>query len=290
MDVEEPFILDKPSSYFNIECWRKHFPGIVAGFTSRHGGVSLPPYESMNMALHVGDEASKVLENRLCLLEKTGFPRESWVSAEQVHGSRITVVTNKHKGMGLLDRSSAIQDSDGMLTDTPGLMLASFYADCVPLFFVDPSKRIVGLAHAGWKGTVAGIAEKMIQQMQLHWCCTRESIHAAIGPAIGLCCYEVDDTVIHPMLEQQKSIRMGDAAFDRSKDRKWIGIEPKGDGKYQLDLKLINRQILSQAGLPEENIHMSRRCTSCEADSFFSYRRDRGKTGRMASFIGISET
>jgi YfiH family protein len=232
---------------------------IQAGFSTRSDG---------NLALHVGDDPQAVIARREAFAAAAGFDFAAWTCADQVHGVDIAHVTAAEVGAGRHALHDKLDGYDGLLTDLPGVMLVSFYADCVPLYFVDPVKRVVGLAHAGWKGTVGGIAAGMVHQMVQRYGCAVTDIQAAIGPAIGPCCYEVDDTVINAINNQ-----MGRTVYP--------------PGKAMVDLKKINQEIMIREGILSTNIDMSASCTSCQTDMYFSHRAEHGKTGRMASWIGI---
>jgi YfiH family protein len=256
--------------------WMDQHPWLTAGFSTRLGGRSHPPFESLNCGLHVGDRPIDVVQNRNRLILLQGFSFEQWTCANQVHGSRLHHVGVQDRGKGNASLDTAIPDVDGLYTSHRNIFLASFYADCVPLFFVDPVQRVIGIAHAGWKGTVSHIGRKMIQHWQEEFSSRLSDIQVAIGPAIGGCCYEVDDAVmdhIKPFAEH-----LSTEAFTSNHN-----------GKYQLDLKQINHDLIKKAGIPSENIEVSRWCTSCRSDLFFSHRKEKGKTGRMTAFIAIKE-
>ncbi|MFE6077140.1 peptidoglycan editing factor PgeF [Paenibacillus sp. NPDC057886] len=295
----EPFILDKEirsgSQNSNwgpdplllyVEPWKLQFKHMKAGFTTRQGGVGSTPYDSLNCAYHVGDDPADVLNNRKLVAEKLGFPLESWTCGEQVHGKHVAVITAEERGKGLLDRQSALQDTDGLVTNVPGVLLTSFYADCVPLYFYDPVQQAVGLAHAGWKGTVAGIAESMVEKMEQEYGSRRQDILAAIGPSIGDCCYEVDEAVM-------KHVRVwldhssGNDEYKNSESNQVY--RPAKNGKTMLNLKECNRHIMMKAGILPDHIECTTWCTSCNPELFFSYRKENGITGRMASWIGLEE-
>jgi hypothetical protein len=253
----------------------KRFSWLILGFTTRRGGDSLPPYDSFNCALHVGDQPEHVLANRKWLAASAGFSLDHLVCAEQVHKDAIYEVTLEDKGRGSRLAEDAIPATDGLYTVVPGLLLTSFYADCVPLYFIDSDQKVVGLAHAGWRGTVLEIGPKMVRRFQEQFNSRLQSLQVVIGPAIGPCCYEVDDVVI-------------DALRPNLHDHNHRLVQPVSvPGKYRIDLKRINAVLLNRAGIPEQNIYQSSLCTSCQNDLFFSYRRDNGQTGRMASFIAI---
>lgn len=159
----EPFVLNKellertenPNSDFGsdplllyVEPWRQRFEQLSVGFTTRHGGVGSVPYATLNCAYHVGDDPEVVLNNRRLVTGKLGYEAEAWTCGEQVHGKHVAVIKAEDRSRGLLDRQSALQDTDGLVTNVPGVLLTSFYADCVPLYFYDPVQQAVGLAHA----------------------------------------------------------------------------------------------------------------------------------------------
>ncbi len=258
-----------------LENWRDLNPPYLfkAGFSSRRGGVSRGQWSSLNCAFHVDDDKDHVIQNREIVSEAVGFDFESWTCAEQVHSNDVYVVTEKDRGKGRLSPESAIHQKDALLTNVPGILLTSFYADCVPLFFCDPVNHVIGLAHAGWKGTVTKIAEKSIQTMVHKFGSNQSNIKTAIGPAIGSCCYEVDDVVIEHFYQAHLN----------------EGIIPKPNGRYWLDLKEINQQIMIEAGIVPAHIEISCLCTSCEVETFFSHRKENGKTGRMVSWIGMEK-
>ncbi|MGC5773749.1 peptidoglycan editing factor PgeF [Paenibacillus pabuli] len=297
----EPFILDQKISErsgnqnFNsgpdplllyVEPWRQQFKHMKAGFTTRQGGAGSTPYASLNCAYHVGDDPADVLKNRKLVAEKLGFSLESWTCGEQVHGKHVAVITTEDRGRGLLDRQSALQDTDGLVTNVPGLLLTSFYADCVPLYFYDPVQQAVGLAHAGWKGTVAGIAESMVETLEREYGSRRQDIHAAIGPSIGACCYEVDEAVMQHVRVWLDQSPGNDEFRDSASNPVY---QSAGNGKTMLNLKECNRHIMMKAGILPDHIECTTWCTSCNPELFFSYRKENGITGRMASWIGLEE-
>lgn len=279
----EPFVMndrkDRDPALFMLEPWTI-FDKVSVGFTGRHGGTSKVPYESLNCAFHVGDETIDVINNRKSVVETIGFANHAWTCGEQVHSNHVEIVHLEDKGRGSVDRSSAFQNTDGLLTNVPGILLTSFYADCVPLYFYDPQKQVVGLAHAGWKGTVSKIASIMVDKMVQEYGSSVHDIRAAIAPSIGPCCYEVDDKVMLVVYDLEEDI-MG----NNKRPSSWY--LNKNDGKSMLNLKEINRQIMMKAGILPTHIECTTYCTSCRNDLFFSYRKDGGTTGRMASWIGI---
>lgn len=267
---------------FDLESWNSRLPGLSAGFTGRRGGIGQSPYDSLNLAYHVGDDPAMVIENRRQLAKELDFSPESWTCGEQVHGTNVAIVRENDRGKGYSDRSSAFQNTDGLVTNVKGVLLTSFYADCVPLYFLDPVNRVIGLAHAGWKGTVGRIAEAVIETMENEYDSLRSDILTAIGPSIGKCCYEVDEVV---MSKVREAISITESAWiDRNL------FEPsRNDDRTMLNLKELNRIIMIEAGILPTHIECTRWCTSCHPDKFFSYREQNGVTGRMASFIGMKE-
>ncbi|MFZ5592146.1 MAG: peptidoglycan editing factor PgeF, partial [Bacillota bacterium] len=178
------------------------------------------------------------------------------------------------RGAGARQYAGALPDTDALVTGRPGLVLASFYADCVPVFLLDPQRRAAGLAHAGWQGTRRKIAARAVQVMQSALGCRPQDILAVIGPSIGPCCYTVGADVYQHFV----------AAFPRHIDAL---ARPAGPHKWHLDLWQSNRLVLLEAGLAEGNIYTARLCTSCREDLFFSYRRQGGRCGRMAALMRL---
>ncbi len=263
----EAFVNNKHDDHlYRIQAWMDKFDGLSVGFTSRLGGVSQHSLNSLNCALHVGDRIEDVISNRQILAKKAGFPFDAWTCAEQVHGSSITRINMNDKGAGKYSRDQAIQDTDALICNESGVMLTAFFADCVPLYFIDPVHRAIGLAHAGWKGTALHIAERTIEAMHREFGSQPAAMHTAIGPSIGVCCYEVDNKVID-QLDCERPVM-------------------QDNGRYMLDLKETNRQFMIRAGILPINIEISEWCTSCNTGLFFSHRAEKGQTGRMTAWIG----
>lgn len=243
------------------------------GFTSRRGGVSEGPYSSLNLAFHVGDDPERVRENRRRLAAAAGFNPEKVVTGEQVHGQHVAVVGQEEAGRGALDRESALPATDGLVTAEKGIVLTTFYADCVPLFFLDPVRRVVAVSHAGWRGIAHGIGPRTVEVMVEEAGCRVENIMAGIGPAIDSCCYEVDEKVKDEVTRNFPSL--GEV------------FRPSRPGHFWFDpAGAACRQLLA-SGIKEENVFRAGMCTSCRRDLFFSHRGEGGKTGRMAAFIGL---
>ncbi|CZT55453.1 Laccase domain protein YfiH [Eubacteriaceae bacterium CHKCI005] len=256
-----------------------HFPmleeveGISHAFSTRLGGVSQGIFSSMNLSFGRGDSDENVRENYRRICAANGFDPEGLVASDQDHHTNIRIVTAEDKGKGIW-RPKDYQSVDAVVTQEPGITLVTYYADCVPLFFVDPVKRVVALAHAGWRGTVGRIGEVTVRKMEEAFGCRPQDLLAAVGPSIGPCCYEVDE----PVYQQFAALNLKDGA-------RWM--PESGGGKYKLDLWNINRQILSDAGVMPEHIQMAELCTCCNPDQLFSHRASHGQRGGMAAFLQI---
>lgn len=252
--------------------WQEKYPNLLIGFTTRYGGYSQIPYGTLNMGLHVGDKKENVVSNRKKLANKISFPLKNWVLGEQVHGTKIKVVNQEDSGKGTTRLEDAIKDVDGLITNKKGVLCCAFFADCVPLYFYDPVTKYIGLAHAGWKGTVNRMAEKMVEEF-IQIGADPKNISVIIGPSISKQYYEVDERVIRKISSEH---------IEKTVDR-------AGENRFFLDLKQLNAEILLQSGILRHNIDITNYCTFRDKDLFFSYRRDRGKTGRMLAFIGIKD-
>ena len=243
--------------------------GFINGCSCRlHGDSKIVP-GSLNLALHVGDDREMVLRNRDKFARALGVDAARFTTCAQVHGSRVQLVDASLVGSGATDYAKTIAATDALITRLPGVPLLLFYADCVPILLADPVRKVIGVAHAGWRGTVAGIAAATVAKMQ-EWCgCVPGDILAGIGPSIGGCCYEVDDVVRSRALAYQEF------------------FQPRGGGKYLLNLQGINRQQLSAVGLKADNIVDAGVCTADNKELFFSYRQEQGHTGRMGTCLCI---
>ncbi|MBU9721414.1 peptidoglycan editing factor PgeF [Bacillus alkalicola] len=258
-----------------IKSWNKKDPSIVAGMTTKNGGFSTDTFSSFNLGLHVNDNQQNVIKNREKLASLLSFPTSNWACGEQVHDNKIMEITKAHTGMGVYDYKESLKGVDGFYTKDPNILLTTCYADCVPLFFMEPKRNLLGIAHAGWKGTVKNIGGEMIRVWVEKEGVALEDIYAVIGPSIGGCCYVVDDYVIDFVREVSPSPNVVYSEVEK--------------GQYSLNLKELNKQLLQQAGLVSEKIEVTKYCTSCDHSIFFSHRRDNGNTGRMLSFIGRKE-
>lgn len=248
--------------------------GFVHAFSTRLGGVSEGIYSSMNLSFTRGDDENSVMENYRRLAEAVGFSVENIVTSDQTHTANVRVITETDRGNGIT-KPRPYTDVDGMITNVPGLVLATFYADCVPLYFIDPVRKAIGLSHSGWRGTAAHIGAVTVRRMQEEYGSLPEDIYGAIGPSICQECYEVSEDVI---LEFQKTFP----------EQSWRDLfYRKENGKYQLNLWEANRQIMLEAGLIEEHISLPGLCTCCNPEFLFSHRASRGKRGNLGAFLGI---
>lgn len=244
------------------------------GFSTRLGGVSEGVFFSMNLSYIRGDQKEAVDENFRRIAAAIGFEIESIVMAEQTHTTNVVTVTEKDRGRGLEGKESWT-DVDGLITNLPGLTLATFYADCVPLYFVDTVHRAIGLSHSGWRGTVGKIGQKTIEAMNREYGTTPQDLLVAIGPSICPDCYEVSGDVIEE--------------FQQNFDRKhWDNLFcAKSNGKYQLNLWKANEIIFLEAGIPQKNICLPNLCTCCNPEFLFSHRASKGKRGNLAAFLQL---
>ena len=239
-------------------------------FTTRYGGVSTGNQASMNLAVGREDTMENVEQNIRILCEGVGVDPDKIVMTHQTHSDIVRVVTDKD-GAGLCHRN--YPECDGLVTNTPGVSLMVFTADCTPLLFHDPVTGAVGAAHAGWRGTAKAIGPKVVEAMVRSVGCKPENIRAAIGPNIGQCHFETDADVPQAML----------AAFGEDV---LPYIEKRGE-KYHLDLKAINALALNRAGVT--HIDISGECTYCSHDRFWSHRFTQGRRGSQGALILCKE-
>lgn len=247
--------------------------GAVHGFSTRLGGASSGNYSTMSFSQSIGDEQAAVLENFKRFTAAIGADYKGITLSDQTHTANVRVIKKEDIGKGLL-KERDYTDIDGLITNVPGAVLVTQYADCTPLAFYDPVKRVVATSHAGWRGTVKLIAKNTVDTMVKEFGCRREDIICGIGPNIGSCCYEVDD----PVIDEVNKLEFLNLNSCYTK---------KGGGKYMLDLKETNRQILINSGILEGNIDVADLCTCCLSDIFHSHRATRGKRGTLALMIGL---
>ncbi|MBQ8147267.1 MAG: peptidoglycan editing factor PgeF [Lachnospiraceae bacterium] len=246
--------------------------GVIHGFSTRLGGVSKDHLGTMNLSFHRGDEQEAVFENHHRFAKAIGYDERKLVFSDQVHTTRIHKVTEADCGKGII-RESDIIGIDGLVTNVPEIPLITFCADCVPLFFYDPVKQVVALAHSGWRGTVARMGKVMVDYMQQEYGSQPEDILCAIGPSICQSCYEISEDVAEEF-RKEFTAEQAEAM-----------LRATGPGKYHLDLWKANQVILTEAGIREEHLEITDICTCCNPDFLFSHRASHGMRGNLGAVI-----
>ena len=249
--------------------------GVVkSAFSTRIGGVSKGCYESMNLSFDRGDDKDAVMENFQRIASAIGTNCHDMVLSRQTHTANVRVVTEEDKGKGIV-RERDYTDVDGLVTNVPGICLVTSYADCVPLYFVDPIKKVIGLSHSGWRGTVGKIGKETVRVMKEHIGCDPADILAAVGPSICQDCYEVSGDVIEKFKE----------AFD---EKDWDNLfYRKNNGKYQLDLWKANESVFRESGICKEHIAVTNVCTHCNSKILYSHRETGDKRGNLCAFLAL---
>lgn len=267
------FFLEK-----NKECWIGKFThfskyDIIHGISTRFKGLSIDEFYSLNLAMHNGDNNEIVLENRKIFANELGIIANNIVTAKQTHSDNIVIVTEAMKGFGSSDYLSALDNTDALITNIKNIPIMMFFADCVPVLFFDPIQKVIAISHAGWKGTVAKIAQKTLLSMQKNFKTNPNDILVGIAPSIGSCCYKVGNEVIS-MVKESFPLYYND-------------LLSNNNGETFLDLWQSNKRQLLDVGVKEENIIISDVCTNCNSEMFFSYRADNSKTGRIAAVMSL---
>lgn len=268
---------NKGVTYLTYPAFEK-FPEFYHGFSTRLGGVSKGIYSSMNLSFTRGDEEEAVLENYRRIADAIGFSMEGIVCSDQTHTVHIRQITEADKGKGVLQKKD-YTDIDGLITNVPGITLTTFYADCVPLFFLDTVNKAAGLAHSGWRGTVGRMGEKMVKAMKDAFGSEPENLYAGIGPSICQDCYEVSADVADRFREEFQGYEEDAGLLYKTKP-----------GKYQLNLWKANEIVLKEAGILREHISFPGICTCCNPEFLFSHRASQGKRGNLCAFLGVSVT
>jgi YfiH family protein len=250
-------------TWLKVSRWEQ-YDGLLHGFMGRRGGKSKGPFAGLNVSYRVGDD-SKIVSQNVCDMKlAVGIHDGRIVTMKQVHGEDIVEVKDK--------KLKEAGEAEGMVTRESEIFLGVLTADCVPILFVVPDKKLVAAVHAGWRGTLAGIAEKTVRLCREKYSVPADKIEVALGPSIGACCYEVKEDVTVPLLEKWDNLAESALAHR--------------DGQTYVDLRRLNRAILEQSGIPPDKMHEVGPCTSCATEEFFSYRHERKETGRQISFIG----
>lgn len=259
-------------------------------FTTRLGGVSEGIWGTMNLSFQRGDNPEHVLENFRRVGAVLGIRPEDMVTSKQTHTTNIRVVSEADKGKGVV-RPLDYEDIDGLMTNEKGIALVTSYADCVPLYFVDPVHQAIGLAHSGWRGTVGQMGAKMVEAMGEQFGTKPQDLYAAIGPSICQECYEVSEDVASEFVsleEENKDIiqeLLKSGCYDGSGK---IVENGKVCGKYQLDLWLANAVILRKAGITLSRLAITDICTCHNPDYLFSHRASNGKRGNLCAFLMLN--
>lgn len=248
-------------------------PFIRHAFSTRLGGASKGVCESMNLAFGRGDDRETVIENYRLMCESADFELESLCGSVQIHEAIVRKVIKEDRGHGIL-RERQWKSADALITNDKDVTLVTYYADCTPVFFVDTKTHAIGLAHAGWRGTVQKIVVNTVNAMKEEFGTNPKDVICAIGPVIGKCCYEIDESCA----TEFKALTEIDAS---------CVLTEKEDGKYMADLSLTNKLLLEIAGVKEENIVISDLCTKCNAELLWSHRATSGNRGTMAAFMKI---
>ena len=239
-------------------------------FSTRLGGVSKGMYASMNLGFTRGDSEEAVMENHKRIADILGCDIGDMTASHQTHTTNIRRITGADRGKGIT-RERDYTDVDGLITEEPGIVLVTYYADCVPLYFVDPVRRAIGLAPSGWRGTAEKMGACMVKAMHDAFGSRPEALYAAIAPSICRDCYEVSEDV---------AARFTDLGDD-------IVLPGKAPGKYQLDLWRANEIVLMEAGVKKERISTTQACTCCHCDLLFSHRASKGRRGNLAALLSI---
>ena len=246
--------------------------GIVENaFTTREGGVSEGIFESLNLSFTRGDDPDAVKENYRRIAAAFGKEVSDIVCSDQTHTTNVRRVDRTYGGCGVI-KDRPYKDVDGLVTDEPGLILATFYADCVPLYFVDPVHKAIGLSHSGWRGTVERMGQATLDKMKAEFGTDPADVYAAIGPSICQDCYEVSEDV-------------ADAFKDAFAGHESEILLDKGNGKYQLDLWKANEIVMMDAGVKREHLAVTNICTCCNERLLFSHRASKGKRGNLGAFL-----
>lgn len=254
-----------------------HYPlldetGIIEHcFTTRMGGVSEDIFSTLNFSFTRGDKPESVMENYRRVGQVFGKTESSFICTDQTHTTNVLRAGKAEAGYGVT-REKPYTDVDGLITNEPGVILSTFYADCVPLYFVDPVHKAIGLSHSGWRGTVGRMGQKTLEAMKEAFGTNPADVYAAIGPSICQDCYEISEDVAEHFYQE----------FEGHGEEILID---KGNGKYQLDLWKTNEIVMLEAGILPEHLAVTNICTCCNPKVLFSHRASHGKRGNLAAFL-----
>lgn len=248
------------------------FNHLLHAISTRNGGYSTGPYQTLNLGIDTGDEDGAVLNNYFAVSRALEFDLSLLVASRQVHGAQVICVGNEHTKLSQSPLVLPLTGYDALITAELFITLMVRVADCVPVILFDPFQQVAAVAHAGWRGTLARIAEQTVAVMMCRYNCMPENILAGIGPSIGPCCCEVQREV---------------AKLFSSKKPDMDSCIQRRENSLFLNLWEANRRQLMMQGIPEGNIEVAQVCTACRTDLFFSHRREQGKTGRFGAFVGL---
>ena len=258
-----------------------HFPllekcsFITHAFTTRMGGVSTGDCTSMNLSFTRGDDEAAVRENYRRIAAALGTDAKQFVCSDQTHTTNVRRVTKADAGKGVVIPKD-YTDVDGLITNEPGIVLSTFYADCVPLYFVDPVHRAIGLSHSGWRGTVNKMGQVTIEAMKREFGSRAADLYCAIGPSICQDCYEISRDVAEEFMKAFPE-HVNDILLQKSEE------------KFQLDLWKANEIVMLESGVLPEHLAVTNICTCCNPTELFSHRASKGKRGNLAAFLMIKE-
>ncbi len=249
-------------------------------FTTRIGGVSEGIFSTMNLSFSRGDDRAAVEINYRRLAEVLDVSYEKFVFTDQTHTVNVRKVTAKDAGKGIV-RERDYTDIDGLITNEPGLVLSTFFADCVPLYFVDPVHKAIGMSHSGWRGTVARMGKVTVEAMSYEYGSRAEDIICAIGPSICQDCYEISADVAEAFACEFA----GHEEEILKASPKNANTEAAAEKKYHLNLWRANEIVLQEAGVKQEHIAVTDVCTCCNSKILFSHRASHGKRGNLGGFL-----
>ena len=269
-------ILKSEGGFHNVEKFIKQphylsytsqYDQLTLGFTTREDGKSPYPRDAFNMARYIDDEPSHVTHHQEILANAINFPTQQWVFPIQTHENNIAHITKAHCGANIKALGNELYGIDGMYTYDSDILLTMCYADCVPVYFYSEKHHFIALAHAGWRGTYGQIVVEMLKYVEFDY----QDLNVVIGPATSST-YEINDDIKNKF----ETLPINSDKY----------IETRGENRHGIDLKLANALLLKNSGVPAENINITKYTTSEDLSLFFSYRVEKGKTGRMLAFIG----
>lgn len=278
--IEEKTVSDGDSEHvvpvIGFETYR-NYTWLTHGFSTRYGGVSDGIYKSMNLSFSQGDDERRVLKNHGIMAKTMGVELADMVYSHQTHTTNVLRVTREHAGMGFTVTRN-FHDVDGFVTDVPGLMLVTAYADCVPLYFADTRLHVIGLSHSGWRGTVNNMAQATVDKMSYEFGSRPCDIAAFIGPSICASCYEIGDDVARNFRDR----------YGAESEKILTKKEAASEDKYYLNLHAANRINMLNSGISPQNIHVTDICTCCNPELLFSHRASKGKRGGLCGYMMIN--